>query len=118
MFFFLQSYSEHGIELGEIKIVAFVAPLKWKEYVVSEKKSCAFELSKYCDEDNWQLVAVQTMVKSFMPEKWPEFKSVSEVLNVADVFLSSENSYHYGEMASICEAGNLKVNGRVNSMPL
>lgn len=96
-------------------MVAYVAPLKWKEYIASEQKPNAFELSKYWDENNWQLVAVQTMSKCFMPEKWPKFKAVSEVLNVTDVFLFSKKSYHFGEMATICDAENVEVNGRVNS---
>lgn len=101
--------------MGEINVVAYVAPLKWIEYKVSEHQPIAYELLKHFDENNWQPVAIQTMVKSFMPEKNLQFQTVCDALNEDDVFLFSKNSYHFGEMGSIADSQQVATSGRVNS---
>lgn len=104
-----------GIEAGEIKMVAYVSPLKWVEYKASETDPHAYELFKHWDDDKWLVVAVQTLVKSFMPQNDPPVKLARHAFNVPNVFLFSKKSYHYGEMAAINDAGSLEINGRINS---
>lgn len=112
--FNFQSYSECGIDVGEIKLVAFVALLKWIEYKPSETKPNAYELIKHWNDKKWEPIAIQTLIQSCMPDKREQFKMAKDVIRKT-VILFSHNTKYYGEVATVADAQNLEVNGRVNS---
>lgn len=108
-------YAVAGIDVGEIKVIAFVAPLKWIEYKPIDDKSNELKLVKYWDDEKWQPVAAQTMVKRFMSDEMPKIKQAKDVLRVPDVFLFGGRSHYYGEKATIADAQGFETHGRVNS---
>ncbi|XP_055313630.1 5'-3' exoribonuclease 1-like [Sitodiplosis mosellana] len=108
------TYAESGIDIGQIKCVAFVAPLKWMEYKSTDDKSNELQLVEYWDDENWKPVAVQTMVKRLSSNKMPKVKYAQDVLRVPDVFLFGGRSHYYGEKATIADAQGLETHGRVN----
>lgn len=112
---FLIRHSENGIDVGEIKLVAYVALLKWVEYKPSETHPNAYELVKHWDDKKWVPVAVQSLIRSFMPETRPQFKSVNDVLCAKNVVLFSAKSQYFGEIATIVDSQSLETNGRVCS---
>lgn len=107
-------YSECGIEVGAIEMIAYVAPLKWIEYKPSESQPHAYELVKHWDENKWEPVAIQALIRGFMPETRERFKLAKDVIRKT-VVLFSKNSKYYGEMATVADAQGIEVNGRVNS---
>lgn len=107
-------YSEGCIDVGEIKIIAYVAQLKWIEYKPSETKPNAYELVKHFDDRKWYPVAIQTLIQSTMPEKGQQFKFVKDVLRKSVILFGNKSTY-YGEVAAIADTQNLDVNGRVKS---
>lgn len=114
----LWRYDEAGINVGEIKIVAFVAPLKWVGYKPSgNSKSYTYELAKCWNDEKWQPIAVQMLIKSVLAAELPALKFASDELRVPDVFLFGGNgkTHHYGELAQIVDTQSLETNGRVNS---
>lgn len=108
-------YAEAGIDVGEIKVIAFVATLKWIEYEPIDDKSNELKLVKYWDNEKWQPVAVQTIVKRFMSDEMPKVILAKDVVRVPDVFLFGGRSHHYGEKATIADAQGLETHGRINS---
>lgn len=109
------SYSECGIDVGEIKIIAYVAQLKWIEHKPSETMSNAYELVKHWDDKKWEPVAIQTLIQSCMPEKGPKFKLVNDLLRGRNVVLFGHKSHYYGEIATVADTQQLDTNGRVHS---
>ena len=109
---FLKRYAACGIEVGELKLVAYVALLKWTEYKPSETMPNAYELVKHWDDKKWEPAAIQAIIQSCMPEKTQQFKLVKDVLHKS-VILFGNKSYYYGEVATIAES--LDENGRVKS---
>lgn len=101
--------------MGEIKVIAFVAPLKWVEYKAIDDKSKELKLVEHWDSEKWQMVAVQTMVKRFMTDGIPPVKQAKDVLGVSNVFLFGGKSHYYGEKAIIAVDQGLETLGRVNS---
>lgn len=108
-------YTEAGIDVGEIKVIAFVAPLKWTEYKPIDDKSNELRLVKYWDDEKWQPIAVQTILKRFMSDEMPKVKLAKDVLRKPDVFLFGGRSHYYGEKATIADAQGLETHGRINS---
>lgn len=100
--------------MGDINLIAYVALLKWVEYKPSETKPNAYELVKHWDDRKWEPVAIQTLIKSSMPQKGQQFKLVKDVLRKS-VVLFGNNSPYFGEIATIADTQNLDVNGRVHS---
>lgn len=111
---FAKRYAECGIDVGDIKVVAYVALLKWTEYKPSETKPYAYELVKHWDDKKWEPIAIQALVQSCMPDKAEQFKLAKDVIRKT-VVLFGNNSKYYGEVATVADAQNLEVNGRVNS---
>lgn len=97
-------------------MVAFVAPLKWVEYKPSDNsKSLTYEVAKCWNDDKWQPIAVQMLIKSVLAEEQPARKLASDELRVPDVFLCGGKTHYYGELAQIVDIQSLETNGRVNS---
>lgn len=97
-------------------MVAFVASLKYVEYKIYECKPNTYELVKqWDDEQNWELVAVQTMVRAFSDNSMVKFKSVEEALRVKKVFLFGGKSQYYGEIAKIVDQSMLEIHGSISS---
>lgn len=109
------SYRECGIDVGEIKMLAYVAQLKWIEHKPSETMPNAYELVKHWEDNKWEPVALQTLIPSCMPVKGPQFKLVNDLLRGRSVVLFGNKSYYYGETATVVDIQNLETNGRVNS---
>lgn len=115
LFIFTLRYAESGIHIGEIKVVAYVVPLKWTEYAVPQTETNAYKLVEHWEKNKWIPVAAQTLIKCFMADKMPKMKRVSDVLSTPNVFLLSNNSYYFGEVATINDTESLDTNGRIKS---
>lgn len=111
----LHSYSECGIDVGEIKVIAYVSQLKWIEHKPSETIPLAYELVKQWDDKKWVPVAIQTLIECCMPEKGPKFKLVHDLLRGRSVVLAGSKSHYYGETATVADTQSLETNGRVHS---
>lgn len=100
-------------------MVAFVVPRKWVEYEPVDDKPNVFEPIEHWDEKKWYPVAVQILTKSManISQINPTSRHipVKDALLAPHVFLSSEKSYHYGEIATVADTQSLDANGRVNS---
>lgn len=106
---------ECGIDAGEIKVIAYVSQLKWIEHKPSEKIANAYELVKHWDDRKWEPVAIQMLMECCMPAKGPKFKLVKDLLRNRSVVLAGNQSYYYGETATVADTQSLETNGRVHS---
>lgn len=92
-------------------MVAFVAPLKWVEYIADDESN-KFKLVECWNTEKWQPCAIQTISKRAMADS--KSKELLDAIQDKKVFLFGGKS-HYGEMATIISDQVLETNGRVNS---
>lgn len=110
----ISRYSEAGIDVGEIKMVAFVAPLKWSQYQPVDDKP-EFELADRYDDEKWKPVAAQTLYLDHCTNRNLRHIPVKDAFRKPQVFIQGKQSQHYGSMATVADIQSLDVNGRIKS---
>lgn len=113
-------YNRAGIDVGDINIIALVAPLICSEYKPINNNDDHLKLVKQWDKEFLRPFPIQTLLKYSEPSS--NTKSVVDVINdfyiedgPPNVFLIGNNTRYYGEMVSIVDTKNLSSNGRVHS---
>lgn len=114
-------YAELGINVGEIKIIALVAPLICSEYRPTNDNENTLHLTK-----NWAIdyalkpVPIQMLVKCY--KRFDTVKHVEKELSklraeygAPTVCMIGNNTRYFGEMVTVVDTKNLKSTGRLHS---